>query len=288
MKPQGELEQLPSKHKNLYGITNWTLFLAGTANLVVGTLAAFNESTPVAATSLTAGLVMLFAATIDRFEFLKGLGIEAKTKQLDKKIDQADHALQRLREMTEITGTALIDMSCRIGRMTGPPSPREFIDVASNVSQIMKNLGSEEKVIADALKPWAKILCFDMARIQTHVLHQKLMARSKELISERDNISQPISPTNSNINILSERINSVTEAESRISNLYNLKLEDFPEKFIEIFQNVPEIDVSEIELLFDEAKKFIPGMKSLKEYQTLTNDKLWLETLEEARRKRII
>jgi hypothetical protein len=53
-------------HKHLlYGLTNWGLFSAGALNLAVGTWFALKGQVANAATSLTAGLVLLFAATID-------------------------------------------------------------------------------------------------------------------------------------------------------------------------------------------------------------------------------
>lgn len=163
--------------KFLYGFTNWALFLAGLANLVIGTRAAFGENTALAATSLTAALVLLFAATIDRFESLKGLGIEAKTRQLDQKIIQADEALQRLREITELTGAAFIDLKSKMGRFDSAPPPRDNIAFASRIRKIMKDVGSNEDAIAKALRPWAKTLCFDMAYAQTRGLDKLLHAR---------------------------------------------------------------------------------------------------------------
>lgn len=66
----------------------------------------------------------MFAATIDRFESLEGLGVEAKTRQLDRKIEQADEALRRLEELAELTGAALVDPSSKMGRWDSAPSPR--------------------------------------------------------------------------------------------------------------------------------------------------------------------
>lgn len=282
MKPQGELQQLPERQKKIYEITNWILLAAGTANLVIGTLAAFNESAPVAATSLTAGLVMLFAATIDRFEFLKGLGIEAKTKQLDQKIDQADDALQRLREMTEITGAALIDLNSRIGRFSGIPEPRKSIALADRVRQIMKELGSDKSTIVETLRPWAKIFCFDMARIQTYELQQSLQNRLKKLESERQNIKQPIQQNNPAYAQLSKQIKSIHDFQSRLSNLYQLELEDFPDKFMELFDEAPGLETSERKALRLKAERFKPGMLSLCNTSTMTDEKLWIDELQRA------
>jgi hypothetical protein len=275
---------LPLSRRALYGITNWALLGAGLANLAVGTLAALNNSAAIAATSLTAGLVLLFAATIDRFESLKGLGVEAKTKQLDQKIVQTDEALRRLREMTEITGAALIDLNSKMGRLDSAPGPRESIALSDRVRQIVKTLGSDDGVIAAILRPWAKTLCFDIALAQTHGLRELLRARLSELQSEKQKIKQPINPDDQLFKQLTAQIRSIQEfQDSRLKNLHRLELEDYPNKFMEIFDDVPQIEPAKIDTLRMAAARFAPGMSSLNESRTLPDSELWIETISKAR-----
>jgi hypothetical protein len=284
MKSPPESNPLPLSRRILYGLANWALCAAGLANLAVGTWAAFNESAAVAATSLTAGLVLLFAATIDRFESLKGLGIEAKTKQLDQKIVQADDALRRLREMTELTGTALIDLNSKMGRWDSAPGPRESIALANRVREVMKGLGSEESAIAAALRPWAKTLCYDMARLQTDDLQKLLQSRTQALEVERQRIRQPIQPDDPDFSRLSAQLRAIAEfRDSRLRNLHRIELEDYPDKFMEIFSDVPQVDTSEIEPLRRTAARFAPGMLSLRQNRTLADAEQWIEALQRAR-----
>lgn len=283
MESNSSPNSLPLNRRVLYGLANWALLAAGLANLAVGTLAALNNSAAIAATSLTAGLVLLFAATIDRFESLKGLGIEAKTKQLDQKIVQADEALRQLRDMTEITGAALIDLNSKMGRWDSTPGPRESIAFANRVRQIMKNLGSDDGIIAAVLRPWAKTLCFDMALAQTHGLREKLQARLNVLESERQKIKQPIQPNDLLFNQLSAQIRSIQEFQSsRLKNLHRLELEDYPDKFMEIFEDVPQIDPAEVDTLRVAAARFTPGMVSLRQFRILPDPELWIEALSKA------
>jgi hypothetical protein len=264
----------------LYGLCNWALVLAGLINLGVGTRAALQGDATIAATSLAAGLVLLFAGTIDRFESLKGLGIEAKTKKLDQKISQADEALSRLRELAELTGASLIDLNSKMGRWDSVPTPREFISFASNIRQIMKNMGSEDKTISQALRPWAKILCFDMASVLTEELGEILKSRQQELRAERDAIPKPIDSSDTDFLTLSEKIRSIDEfVNSRLRNLHLYELEDFPDRFMSIFEEVPQIDKSIIEAQRIRATKFAGGMTSLKLNQTLPESELWIEEL---------
>jgi hypothetical protein len=275
---------LPRNRRILYGVTDWALLGAGLANLAVGTFAAFHDSAAIAATSLAAGLVLLFAATIDRFESLKGLGIEAKTKQLDQKIIQADEALRRLREMTEITGAALIDLNSKMGRWDSAPGARESIALADRVRQIMKNLGSSEEVIASVLRPWAKTLCFDMALVQARDLGALLQARLAALESERQRIKQPINPDDPLFNQLTSKIRSIQEfLASRLNNMRRLELEDYPHRFMEIFDDVPEVEAAETDALRTAAARFAPGMSSLRESRLLPDSELWIDALTKGR-----
>jgi hypothetical protein len=228
--------------------------------------------------------VLLFAATIDRFESLKGLGIEAKTKQLDQKIIQADEALRRLREMTEITGAALIDLNSKMGRWDSAPGARESIAFADRVRQIMKNLGSSEEVIASVLRPWAKTLCFDMALVQARDLGALLQARLAALESERQRIKQPINPDDPLFNQLTSKIRSIQEfLASRLKNMHRLELEDYPHRFMEIFDDVPEVEAAETDALRTAAARFAPGMSSLRESRLLPDSELWIDALTKGR-----
>lgn len=118
---------LPWYRQLLYGLTNWSLFAAGVVNLAVGTWHVAHSNTSIAATSLAAGLALLFAATIDRFESIKGLGIEAKTRKLDEKIEQADEALRKLRQLAEITGETLVDLHSKMGRWDSAPDRKSVV-----------------------------------------------------------------------------------------------------------------------------------------------------------------
>lgn len=266
---------LPQEHKVLYCLTNWALFLSGLATLTAGTWAAFSSSPTITATSLTAGLVLLFAATIDRFESFKGLGIEAKTRQLDQKINQADDALRRLREMTELTGTALIDLNCKMGRWDSAPEPREFVALADRIRELMLSVGSSEETISTALAPWAKTLCLDITNAKIIPLQQLIQNKVQEL--EHIQSMQPNDPNHASI---TEQLRAMKEFQkSRIHNLDKIALEDFADKFMDLFSNIPMVDDQQLAPLRQEASQFADGMRSLAKNRTLPNRELWIESL---------
>ncbi|EWS53015.1 MULTISPECIES: hypothetical protein [unclassified Methylibium] len=282
--PSKPEQSLPLSRRVLYGITNWALLVAGLANLAAGTFAAFSDSPAVAATSLTAGLVLLFAATVDRFESFKGLGIEAKTRQLDEKINQADEALKRLRQMTELTGTALIDLNCKMGRFDSAPSPREFFALADRIRELMRSLGSTEQAISLALAPWAKTLCFDIARAKADPLNRVIRLKMEALERERQAIPQPMHTDDPTLLRVNQQMRALSEFQtSRLRSLHKLALEDFPDKFMALFTDVPMTEDVELIPLRQEASRFAGGMLSLVKSRELADRELWIEALNAAR-----
>ena len=275
---------LPWPARLLYGSTNAALFLAGLANLVVGTWAAFNESAAVAATSLTAGLVLLFASTIDRFESLKGLGIEAKTRQLDLKIELAEDALKRIRELTELSGTALIELRSQMGRWGSTPGVQEAQEFVDRVKRIMASAGSDEKTIAAALEPWGRMLCLDVAHAMIGPLRESIMARVPIEQLKLSNI-QPSGEGNPDWVRCNEAMAHINDfLNRRLRDVHTLKLDDYPEKFIALFDEAPLLDTATRQPLRDNAARFMPGMRSLRDSRTLVDVDLWTATIEVARR----
>lgn len=268
-------------HKVLFGTANWALLVAGLANLAIGTYSAFNETAAIAATSLTAGLVLLFAATIDRFESVKGLGVEAKTRQLDQKIHQADEALKRLRETTEMTCAVLMDLNSRTGRLMGPPRPRDSFALADKTRQLMSSLGSDDATIAAALQPWARIICIDMARLLLTEIEQLLSEQIRKVEAERSKIPQPLSPDNAEFKRLSVQIEEISSfLSNRVRKIHLIKSNEFADRFMSLFQEVPALDKSTIEPLQIRAAKFADGMRSLCKESKPINREAWIAELE--------
>lgn len=277
--------KVPLHRRVLYALTNWSLFVAGMVNLAVGTWYALHADAAIAATSLTAGLVLLFAATIDRFESLKGLGIEAKTRQLDEKIEQADEALRKLRQLAELTGAALVDLNSKMGRWDSAPSPRDALALAERVKSIMQALGSEPPAITTALRPWARILCHDLAATIAEPLNKVIFERTQALESSRQSIPTPIDPNNPEFLRLTNEINlGHTYIRERLRKIHEFDLDDYPERFLALFENVPYIAESELLPIRERAARFATDMSTLKRSMSLPNAEAWMYELEEARR----
>lgn len=280
-----ELNRTDKQANILHIVTNWILFIAGLANLCIGTWAAASSNTVLAVTCLASGLILLFAATIDRFESLKGMGIEAKTRQLDHKIDQADRALDSLREMTELTCEALVQLQSKADRWDSAPTPDQLITFLTKVRETMQSVGSEELAINDTLKPLAKILCFDIANFYATRLQNLLQQPYQQLQHDLGKIQRPINPSDLIFLQLTERTRAIDVAQRKLrEKLEVFQLEDYPNEFMTLFDDIPEVEQGIVDNLKRSASMFLPGIKSLASSCHLSDTQFWIYELTKAQK----
>lgn len=269
----------------LFGLTNWLLFVFGAANLAVGTWAAANDRVPMAGTTLTAGLVLLLAATIDRFESVKGLGVEAKTRQLDRKIEQADEALRRIRELSELTGFYLVELSSNAGRLGVIPSARSLFKTAEQVRSTMKSLGSEPAAIALALRPWARAFCADLAFELTSPLRSALFAEIGRLEQVRSDHQPPANNTDADYRAaLNRTIAAGQESLRKLNEIGGFELHDFPARFLAALEDVPLLPEQQVRQVRETAKRFETEMVVLQTSLVLQTPDAWFSELDQGRR----
>jgi hypothetical protein len=270
----------------LYPIANWALSTAGLANLGIGTFHAVQGFVALAATSLTAGLVLLFAGTIERFELLQGLGMTARTKKLDEKLEQADEALSNLRALAELTGAALIEQNSKIGRWTAAPTPKAQYELAQSVRSTLDTLGSTQETIAATLRPWIRTTMNDLAYALTDDLREAINARRHDIAQRIGYLSkQPINPTDPEYLQITSDDRALVEFLGRTNSIGNRTLEDYPEDFLRLFDEVPILDEATIAPFRIRARSFAPAMQSIKETLGILDAQRWFAEIEYSRER---
>jgi hypothetical protein len=276
------MAQVSQAQRVLYTLTNWALFAAGLINLAIGTRSAVHQEVAIAVTSLTAGLVLLFAATIDRFESLKGLGVEAKTRQLDRKLEQADEALEKLKELAELTGANLIDLGTRMGRFDTAPTLSESYALAQRVRAILNGVGSDASRVRATLRPFVLTMLRDITFALTRPLVQPLMAEEQRLQNQRMAIPQPWNSADPNVAQLTASITAVQKYRDEKLSKFPDDPDEYPEALLSRFDDVPLPDQSIVQAARTRAMEFVPGMRSLKEDFTVSDPERWSQEREKA------
>jgi hypothetical protein len=135
--------------------------LAGAVCIGTGILYLFAGKIELATTGLASGLLLLFAATIDRFESLKGLGLEAKTRELKETITEATETLTQLRQLAEISGRTLNSLVAKV-RISF--TVKDAYEIAQEIKKNLTDLKSDEISIVRALRPWVQGLCSELGQ----------------------------------------------------------------------------------------------------------------------------
>lgn len=265
-------------------LTNWFLFFAGLGNIVLGTFSAYHSNSGIASICLIIGLIFLFAATIDRFESLKGLGVEATTRKLDQKIDEAEVALNYLKEMTAITSKRLVELECNVGRWSDGAQPEKFIEFADDIRKIMVKTGSNNDDIYQVLKPWAKTLCMDLSFKKIINLRKALSEKCNELQTEISNIPKPIDSANTDkFILLTQKINKINAyLKKDLGQIHLIEIDHYPEKLLALYDNAPYLEDSEIQELKKDLEIFIPEINLLKSERKINDKYLWIRALKES------
>lgn len=272
--------RLTWSQKILYGLTNWVLFVAGIMNLGIGTWAAGHFNVAIGATCLTAGLILLFASTIDRFESLKGMGVEAKTRQLDQKIEQADETIKRLRELAELSGEALIANNARAGRWDGAPKPTESYTLALNLRDTLEGLGSAETTIKKALHPWVHRTFLDLALIILQPLDTAIREEQRQIADQRNSYKSPIDPADPEYCRLNTRHTLLGEYLTRIKAVYKYDIEEFPDKLLRVLEGMELTDTQLLANVKAKVLNFFPSMVEFKKTYQLKDPDKWLAEIE--------
>jgi hypothetical protein len=259
---------------------NCVLFLSGIACLIFGLLYLRSGSAGLATLGLTAGLLLLFGATIDRFESLKGLGLEAKTKRLDQKIDQAEDIFDSLRALTEHTSASFIKLSAKVGRFDSAPSPAEMYKQAQEVRKAMREMGSNGEAIADVLQPWVATTCFDAGMKLLKGLREALNTKAVALGQDVAHFPKPIDPASEDYKLLLVRQRLVTRyLQEELTNLHLLKVEDYPDKLIDLVDAAPDLQDAEKSNLKIPIKDFTGEFEYLKSNLDYKDPDRWYELM---------
>lgn len=219
-----------------------SLTIVGLLTIAGGAYYVYKDNPAMAATCMGTGLVLLFAATIDRFESLKGLGMEAKTRKLDATINRAELALTQLKELTEIASKAIISLSSKAGRLSSAPSVEEAYEQVGKVRKILQSVGSNEAAISNTLRPWAQMSASDIAYKQIQPLQTALESATHDLSREiiNNEHSQTINAESRNA-VINRRDSINLFLKERIHNIYQWDLDDLSTKLIALVNDAPEI-----------------------------------------------
>lgn len=270
----------PLTNKHLIAqITNIILLIIGTICISTGCIYLIKGDVSLATTGLAAGLLLLFAATIDRFETLKGFGVEAITRELENKLGEADDAVQELRQLAELSGRTLSLIASKVGRFGGSFTFDESYMLASQIRDNLKNLKCSDAAINEALEPWVKTTASDLARKFAQTIYEEQFAAQQELHRTRDSIVNPADPNNTEYLDISSRINKIAEHMQQGNKIHIWDMNSIIDKLERHITTAPALDENVRQAHLTELHEWKPHIRALIERSEISDPKKWSELL---------
>ncbi|GAB2314105.1 hypothetical protein SGMN_14200 [Stenotrophomonas geniculata] len=167
-----------------YVVVNALLFVAGVAALVAGGYCTFHLQAAAATAFFGAGLVLLFASTIDRFETLKGFGIEAKQRELTRTLSEVNAVLDEVQQLNFFTAKSLAALYAKTGRAAGAPSAEEIYSVVAAFRTSLKRGKATDEMLREALSPCVEVMLFDLNHAIIRPVISALAVKVAELWGE--------------------------------------------------------------------------------------------------------
>ncbi|MDA8453097.1 hypothetical protein M4R23_25485, partial [Acidovorax sp. GBBC 3332] len=207
---------------------------------------------------------------IDRFESIKGLGIEAKTRQLDTTIDKAEIALNQLRELTNLAGATLLRLHSGVGRLDAPPTAIESQQLAMQIRRILQAIGASEQSVKEAMGPWLRVTATDVF-FWLYGEMEELLRGKRQTLENSLHLAPPQST--GDISIRLEKLNGFMW--ETVQREVFSDHETVPQELMKLVADVPEITEDERREFLWKAEKGASELRNLFEKYEFADAQFW-------------
>ena len=152
----------------------------------------WHNQTANASLAFTVGILLLLLSQFERFESVKGFGIEAKVRKLDSKIREADQINAALKSLTATLAQLAFETMSRIGRLRGPIERKESLQIEESLLRQMRDANIADIDIARAVLPVRMVVAFDILRPAFNEVEERLKTWESAVQRRFSALSQPI------------------------------------------------------------------------------------------------
>ena len=168
------------------------ILIAALVLLAAGVALSYLDKTGGATATYAAGILCLVFVYLSQFKRFKGFGMEAEL--LEKKIEEADEVLRRLREITVPIAHMLFSVVARMGRWDSMVPRRQRYEIMEKIEGELQKNGVPKEQLEAAKRDWHNYNIIDLARPVIRGVSQVLDDVIKEKEQKMRSFPQPITP----------------------------------------------------------------------------------------------
>ena len=270
------------RHKLVDG----ALGIAGLVNLALGSWRMFTGDQMLSVAGLTAGLILLLASTVDRFEFLKGLGIEAKTRELDRKIDAAEEILAKVNKVAQIFSPAILELTAKAGRWDSGTPPRDAYNLSRGVKELLELVGASPADVRAALQTWARFAAIDLGFHLMRTFDRALQPSIQAVEARMQAFPRPIDAADPAYVAANEELAALRRYQESMRDIGTWKLDDFKASLKAVLDARPASLPLEVLGEFSSGiARWSPELRHLASHLDYRNPDAWITTLERDRER---
>lgn len=233
-----------------------------------------------AATGVGCGVVLLLLATVDRFEVIKGIGIEAKTRDLSRKIDDAEEILARIKEITVAFTPSLVSLAANAGRLSGVQPPELVYGLVRASDRLLTAARESRVAVRSALAPWVKLAAIDLTRDVLSPLREDANREEMERQRKVRQWPSPIPAGDTGHSEAVRQVHAVGEWTATWNNASQWSAERCAIELRRIASSIPEFIDPKVALAFQQdVELWAPEIDYLAEHADFREPGVWLQRL---------
>ncbi|MBN5108794.1 hypothetical protein JY464_06865 [Stenotrophomonas maltophilia] len=270
---------MDKSQKRFHLVVNALLFVAGVTALSAGAYMTFQLQAATAATFYGTGLILLFASTIDRFESLKGFGMEAKQRELNRTLSEVQEVLEEVQQLSVFTTQSLATLYGKTGRFNGAPSAEEIYAIITACKSSMKRAQATDAAIKAALHPCVKAMLIDLNFAVIRPALSALRVREQELSADLH--ATPVS----DLEDRQDKLNAWQEmgkAVTAIVDFDDYEEGSYPWKVIETLRSAPANSVPEARTAAQLLTTFSADIQNLQRRGMIDDPSAWFTVTQKA------
>ncbi|MEO5326712.1 MAG: hypothetical protein H7829_00540 [Magnetococcus sp. THC-1_WYH] len=216
----------------------------------------YPEASGSTTSTYVAAIFCLILAFFDEVSSIKGMGIEVK--RLESKIDEADHIIKKMHELSIKISSPILSIVSRLGRWGTSYSVSERLDIKKSIFRILNDANAPENEIRILEQEFNKYIFLDMVNKVKNIVVHAVNTKKEENKSATETIPD--------IEIMSREITDLFQKE-QVVNIH--------ESLIPAIEKSSLFSQNEKDNLIREISNYIKDIKEFLETGEILNPNLW-------------